>query len=134
MKRYIIAYVVGLMTMLALDACWLMFVGPILYWPRIGAILLDQPVIWASVAFYLIYQAGVLVLAVRQGWRAGSAIVATRYGAVLGFVAYATYDLTNNATLRLWSTTITVADIAWGTILTAVAATTACAASRRFGD
>jgi uncharacterized membrane protein len=76
--------------------------------------------------------AGVVILAEQPGLRSGSWTTAASHGAVLGCVAYATYDLTNQATLRNWSGLITVSDIAWGTVLTAIAATAGYAAAWRW--
>jgi uncharacterized membrane protein len=107
------------------DAVWLSQVGPGVYRPTLDAVLrppedpLNLP---AAVVFYLAYIAGILAIAVwpnRERSLRDTAVA----GALLGAMAYATYDLTNQATLKVWSTTITVADIAWGTFITALAAT-----------
>jgi len=83
-----------------------------------------------AVAFYLLFAAGLVVLAVRPGLEAGSLRLATGNGAMLGLVAYATYDLTNQATLRNWTTALTLTDLAWGTLLSAIAATVGYLAAR----
>ena len=75
-----------------------------------------------AVLFYLVYIAGLTFFAVRPALASGSLGTALLYGAAFGFVAYATYDLTNQATLKNWSTVLTVADLAWGTVLSAGAA------------
>jgi uncharacterized membrane protein len=85
--------------------------------------MLDRPVIWAAVLFYVLYLLGVVVLAVLPAVDGGGWMAAARTGAVLGLVAYATYDLTNQATLRDWPVQITVLDLIWGTFVTTVAAT-----------
>ena len=64
-----------------------------------------------------------MILAVRPALDQSSLRLAAGNGALLGFFAYATYDLTNQATLRNWSTSLTLADLAWGTALSAAAAT-----------
>ncbi|WP_309646371.1 DUF2177 family protein, partial [Phenylobacterium sp.] len=92
----------------------------------------------AAIAFYLIYIGGVLLLAILPAVREDAGWTrALLNGALLGFVAYATYDLTNQATLKVWHTSITLADIGWGTFLTASAATAGFLAYRwaegRFG-
>ena len=74
-----------------------------------------------AIAFYLIYIAGIVLLAVAPNRDAGLVKTAVA-GAILGFVAYATYDLTNQATLKVWSTRITLIDLTWGTFVTAVSA------------
>ena len=121
--RPVLAYVAVLVVMGALDFAWLTTAVPRLYRPLLGSLLAPQPRMAAAVLFYLLYGAGVVVLAVLPAhgqWRA-----AAGYGAILGLIAYGTYDLTNQATLRDWPVTITLVDMAWGTVLTAVAATTA---------
>ena len=75
----------------------------------------------AAIAFYLIYVAGIVALAIVPALRESSGMRAVAMGATLGFVAYATYDLTNQATLRVWPLHLTLIDLAWGTLLTAAA-------------
>jgi len=76
-----------------------------------------------AVLFYLVYMAGLVFFAVAPAIASGRWTSALANGAALGLVAYATYDLTNQATLRSWSTTITILDLCWGTVLSAIAAT-----------
>ena len=83
-----------------------------------------------AAAFYLLYVAGILFFAVFPALATGRWTTALGRGAALGLVAYATYDLTNAATLRGWSTTVTIADLCWGTALTALAATVGYLATR----
>ena len=81
----------------------------------------------------MIYLLGVMVFAVAPALKAGHAWAATRRGALFGFFAYATYDLTNQATLVFWSTRITLLDLAWGTFVTAAGATAGYWAGRTVG-
>ena len=120
--RYLWAFIGSGLAMAALDAIWLTQVGPRLYRPAIGELLADKPDMRAAVAFYLIYVCGIVFLAVSPALRDGSLMRATTAGAVLGLVAYATYDLTNQATLKVWPLHVTLVDVAWGTLLTAAAA------------
>ncbi|OGN42342.1 MAG: hypothetical protein A2623_04900 [Caulobacterales bacterium RIFCSPHIGHO2_01_FULL_70_19] len=120
--RYLWAFIGSGLAMAALDAIWLTQVGPRLYRPAIGELLADKPDMRAAVAFYLIYVCGIVFLAVSPALRDGSLMRATIAGAVLGLVAYATYDLTNQATLKVWPLHVTLVDVAWGTLLTAAAA------------
>lgn len=119
---YIAAYVCSMVVFLALDAVWLTTMSNRLYRPVLGDLLAAKPDVPAAIAFYIIYGLGVTFLAIAPGLKEGSGARAAINGAVLGLVAYATYDLTNQATLRTWSIRLTVADIAWGAALTAVAA------------
>ena len=108
-----------------------------LYRPVLGPILADKPDMQAAVAFYLISIFGTVFLAIAPALRQGAWQRAVINGAVLGFVAYATYDLTNQATLKVWSLHLTLIDLAWGTTLTSVSALggylSARWAERRFG-
>jgi uncharacterized membrane protein len=72
--------------------------------------------------FYLLYITGILVFAVRPGVAAGSWQTALVMGALFGFFCYMTYDMTNYATLRVWSLKVTILDLIWGTFLTGTAA------------
>jgi len=120
--RYLLAYLGSGVVMAILDAIWLTTVGPRLYRPAIGELLAPEPNLRIAVVFYLVYVAGIVFLAVTPALRDASALRAVTSGAVLGLVAYATYDLTNQATLRVWPTHVTLIDLAWGTCVTAAAA------------
>lgn len=120
--RYLLAYLGSGLVMAVLDAVWLTTVGPRLYRPAIGELLAPEPNLRIAVVFYLLYVAGIVFLAVTPALRDGSAVRALVSGAVLGLVAYATYDLTNQATLRVWPTHVTLIDLAWGTVVTAASA------------
>ncbi|WP_312407427.1 DUF2177 family protein [Rhizobium sp.] len=121
MKRYLVAYFVALIAMVLIDAVWLSTMADRLYRPVMGDILAPQFSLVPALVFYLIYPAGLVFLAVRPALRQGVLSAAILSGAVLGFTAYATYDLTNQATLIRWSTALTIADLCWGTFLSAIA-------------
>ena len=121
MKRYVVAYLVTLIAMVAIDAVWLSTMADRLYRPVMGDMLAPQFRLVPAIVFYLIYPAGLVFLAVRPALRQGALSAAILSGAVMGFTAYATYDLTNQATLIRWSTTLTIADLCWGTFLSAIA-------------
>lgn len=131
--RYLWAFIGSGVAMAVLDAIWLTQVGPRLYRPAIGELLADKPDMRAAVAFYLIYVCGIVFIAVSPALRDGSLLRATTMGAALGFVAYATYDLTNQATLKVWPLHVTLIDVAWGTVLTAAAAAAGYWLAARFG-
>jgi uncharacterized membrane protein len=108
--------------MLALDAVWLTFMSENFYRPRLGNLLAPSFKIAPALAFYAIYLVGVTRFAVLPALREGGWERAALDGALFGLVAYATYDLTNQATLREWSSTVTIVDLLWGSFLTSVAA------------
>lgn len=122
MKRYVYGYLATGAAFLVLDFIWLTLSAPRLYRPVIGEIMADTVNFTAAAAFYLIYLTGVFVLAILPAAQANSWKRLLVHAAVFGFCAYATYDLTNQATLKVWSTTITLIDLAWGTFLTTTAA------------
>ncbi|MGV1792309.1 DUF2177 family protein [Rhizobium lusitanum] len=122
MKSYIVAYVATLIVFVAIDFIWLSSMADRLYRPVLGDMLAPGFRMAPALVFYLVYACGLTILAVRPGLTSGSLAVASLYGAVLGFTAYATYDLTNQATLRNWSTALTIADLIWGTLLSSIAA------------
>ena len=131
MIKYLSAYVWAGIAFLAVDSVWLTQVGPHLYRPTLDAILAEQVNLAAAGAFYAVYVLGMTLLVIS---RAGSVRSAGVNGALLGAVAYATYDLTNQATLRVWSTNISLADIGWGTFVTGVACIAGYLAWRTAGN
>ncbi|MFK3779785.1 DUF2177 family protein [Agrobacterium sp. NPDC089420] len=122
MKTYLAAYFLTLVAFLVIDFIWLSTMASRLYRPAIGDLLADNFRLAPAIVFYLVYAAGLTFLAVRPAFLSGEWTTALLYGAVVGFMAYATYDLTNQATLKSWSTTLTVADLLWGTFVSAAAA------------
>ncbi|RZJ00970.1 MAG: DUF2177 family protein [Brevundimonas sp.] len=122
MIKYIAAWLGAGATFAAIDAVWLTVMGQRLYRPVLGPILADKPDMKAAVLFYLVSISGTVFLAIDPALREGAWQRAALNGAVLGFVAYATYDLTNQATLNVWSTRLTIIDLCWGTALTTLSA------------
>ncbi len=137
MIKYVFAYLGAGITFAVIDAVWLTTMTDRLYKPVLGPILADKPDMRAAVLFYLISIAGTVFLAIAPALKDGGWTRAAISGAALGFVAYATYDLTNQATLAIWQTKLTVIDLIWGTFLTTVSATGGYFAARwaegRFG-
>lgn len=137
MIKYVAAYLGAGLTFAAIDFVWLTTMTNRLYKPVIGPIMADKPDMKAAVAFYLISTAGTVFLAIAPALKEGNWTRAAINGAVLGFVAYATYDLTNQATLAVWQTKLTIIDLIWGTTLTMLSATGGYFAARwaegRFG-
>ena len=122
MKTFLRTYLLTLLTFIALDALWLGLVAPQLYRAQIGHLLAEQ-VNWpAAVLFYALYVAGMVVFVSGPALRSGDLRQAFIRGALFGFITYATYDLTNLATLRAWPVLITIVDMAWGTTLGALTA------------
>ena len=121
MSNYLYAFLTALGTMTILDAAWLGLLAPAFYKKHIGFIMADTPNWLAAIAFYLIFILGVTVFVVYPGWKNVDSLVKVGLlGALFGLVTYATYDLTNQATLKNWPHIVTIVDLLWGTILTAV--------------
>ena len=123
MPKYLVAYVAAAAVFVVVDVVWIGLIAQKLYRRELGSLLLDKPNLAAAVPFYLLYLAGTVWFATRPGLQAGSWSVALFNGALFGLIAYATYDLTNMATLKGYSWTVVAADLAWGVFLTAVVAT-----------
>ena len=130
MLKYVAAYIGSGVAFAAVDFVWLSTMTNKLYKPVLGPIMAPKPNMTAAVLFYLIMIGGIVFLAIAPALRENSLPRAAINGAVLGFVAYATYDLTNQATLSVWSTRLTVLDLLWGTLLTTVAASAGYLAGR----
>lgn len=122
MLQYATAYLITVSVFLAIDFVWLSRVAKRFYRDRLGDLLLDKPRMGAAVAFYAAYVIGIVIFAVAPGLREGSMVTAGIYGALFGFFAYATYDMTNYATLRNWPLSVALVDTAWGTVLTGFSA------------
>jgi uncharacterized membrane protein len=128
MKSHLIAYVITLIVLAGVDFVWLSRMGDALYRPTMGDMALSGFRAVPGVVFYLIYVAGVVYFAVAPALAGAGVATAALNGAIFGLCAYGTYDLTNQATLKNWSTLLSIVDMAWGTALTAVSASIACVA------
>lgn len=130
---FLVAFGVAAGVFLAMDAVWLTLMRTRLYEPGIGHLLAPQVDMVAAVLFYLLFWLGVVVFAVRPFEREEPWYRATLRGSFFGLVTYATYDLTNQATLIDWPWWLTAIDLAWGTFITGTAASIAhLAACRKF--
>lgn len=128
-RRFAIAYATTLIAFLLLDAVWLTTMAERLYRPAIGHLMRTGFAWQPALAFYVLYILGLVVFGVINGLARGRPAVAAGRCALLGLIAYATYDLTNQATLRDWPWAVTLADLAWGTFASALAGALACRAT-----
>jgi uncharacterized membrane protein len=128
---YGIAYGVATLLMAGLDFLWLSNTAGPIYHKALGAVMAENPDMRAAIAFYVVYIFGILFFAVRPALAAGDWKVALLSGALFGFFAYATYDLTNLSTLKVWSLPVSLIDIAWGTLLSGIVASAAALAALR---
>lgn len=123
MWPYALSYVVFAIVFGIMDFIWLTTAVPRFYQPAIGSILAENVRAAPAALFYLTYVAGVVFFVLAPTVTTGDWKQAAIRGAALGLVAYATYDLTNQATLSVWPTRLTVVDLSWGVFATAIAST-----------
>jgi uncharacterized membrane protein len=122
---YVVAYIGVLVVFGAIDATWLTIMGPVFYRPVLADILAPSLRIAPAIAFYLVYPIGVVMFAVLPALRSASVASVFLLALSFGAIAYATYDLTNYATLRNWTLQITALDIVYGALASGVAASLA---------
>jgi len=103
---------------LVIDVIWLSYSVKFLYRPQLGPLLTDKPVMWAAILFYLMYVIGLAVIVLQPAINNDSIFQAFFHGAILGIVAYGTYNLTNMATVKNWSPLVVFIDMFWGGFLT----------------
>lgn len=130
MTAFLRCYVLVLPVLLIADGLWLGLVARGFYRRAMGPLLSDTFRLDVAALFYLLYAAGLVILAVQPGLARGSAGRAALLGGLLGLVAYAAYDLTNLATLRGFPARVVIVDMAWGTLVSAGAAGVAAALAR----
>jgi uncharacterized membrane protein len=121
MNPHLAGYLAVLCVIVALDLLWLGFIAKAMYQQAIGHLMAEQPRLLAASAFYVLYAAGLMIFAVMPHAEDPTWGKAVWMGALFGFFAYATYDLSNLATLRNWPVGLSLIDMAWGTLLSAAA-------------
>lgn len=116
-------YVYALVSLLLIDGAWLAVMVPWVYRPKLSHLMAEKPVLWAAGVFYVLFTVGLTYLIIEPALKAGLSTGALFFRAALfGLVAYATYDLTNLATMKQWPIGITVVDMVWGAVLSGVVA------------
>lgn len=123
MMNYIVTYLVALFVFFAIDIVWLVFVARNLYRNELGYIMSPRPNWLAAGIFYLIFILGLVFFVINPALEKNSWVYALLVGMFFGFVTYATYDLTNLATLKDWPIKITIIDLIWGTSLGGIVST-----------
>ena len=132
MKPYFIAYGSAVVAFMIIDGLWLGLVAKSFYATQLGELLRAKFLILPAGVFYLAYTAGLVFLAVRPTMPELPLTNIALYGAIVGFLAYGTYDMTNLSTLRNWPVMVSVVDMLWGTILSASVATLSAVCVRYF--
>ena len=121
-SRSLLAFAATATVMVALDLLWLGLIARPLYQQGIGHLMAERPIVPVAALFYAVYTLGLVVFAVAPQTAETRWAVVLGSAALFGFVAYATYDLTNLATLKGWPVALTVIDMAWGTAVSVVSA------------
>jgi uncharacterized membrane protein len=121
--KLLISYALTFVVFFIVDMAWLGFIAKDLYKKYLGGFLSEQVNWTAAVIFYLLFIVGVFIFAIMPSVEKNSVVLAVTLGALFGFFTYATYDLTNLATLKGWPVTIVFIDIIWGSVLTAIVST-----------
>jgi len=116
-------YLVTLISFLVIDGIWLTVVAKNFYAKHLGFLMAKNPNLIAALIFYLIYILALVVLVLSPALQKNSLQTAIIYGALFGLCCYATYDLTNLATIANWPLIVTIVDLIWGTVLSASVAT-----------
>lgn len=117
MKTFLSLYGIAATLFIAIDAVWLTTIANSFYKNKLGHLLADKPSLGPAAVFYALYIVGLVVFVIKPGIDQSLATVAWR-GALLGLVMYATYDLTNQSTLKNWPQSLTIVDLLWGTFIT----------------
>lgn len=115
--NYIKMYLIALIVFVIIDAIWLMFISKNLYQKELGYLLTSNPNFIAAVIFYLLFLVGLVYFVINPAIGKESIKLLLISGALFGLITYATYDLTNLATIKSWPLKITIIDLIWGTSL-----------------
>ncbi len=116
------SYFLALIVFLAIDMVWLLVLSKKLYSEKLGYLMAEKPNLAAALIFYMIFIAGLLFFVIQPALIQGSWQFALLGGMFFGLVTYATYDLTNLATIRDWPIVITVVDLIWGSFVSGTTA------------
>lgn len=120
LKSILLSYLLTFVVFLIVDMLWLGVIAKNIYQKYLGSFLSENVNWTAAIIFYLLFVVGILIFAIYPAVNKDSAFNAILMGALFGFFTYATYDLTNLATLKDWPLTIVFIDILWGTTLSAI--------------
>lgn len=118
LTKYLLIYITTLISFLILDGIWLGIIAKNVYFQKIGHLISNKPNILPAVLFYLLFVSVLTYMVLIPAINEGSLSKVLINGALFGFITYATYDLTNQATLKDWPVFVTIIDILWGTFVT----------------
>lgn len=126
-------YLLSLLVFLGVDMVWLLVIAKDLYAKYLGYLMTDRPNLWAAGIFYLLFVVGLVVFVIQPALEKDSIVEAIWRGALFGLITYATYDLTNLATIKNWPLLITIVDMVWGATLSVVVAVISMILVQRLG-
>ena len=119
MKIFFVSYFIAAVAMIVIDFIWLTVMMKPFYQKQIGHLMTSTPAMLPVILFYAIFILGLIVLIISPALSGNfSYLKLFLYGALFGLVAYGTYDLTNQATLKNWPVIVTIVDLIWGALLT----------------
>lgn len=135
MLHWLGLWIVAAILFLLIDMIWLLWLGRNFYVSEIGELLRQPPNMAAAGAFYLLYVTGLMIMVIWPALQSQSILQGLLYGSLLGLIAYGTYDLTNLAVMKGFTTKIALIDMVWGTVLTGtVSAITVAISTRLSGN
>ena len=130
--QYILTYILTVVVFFIIDIGWIAGVANSFYWKHIGHLRAENPNWLAAILFYTIFIGGLIFFCIKPAIEANNFKTALLNGALFGLITYATYDLTNQATLKNWPWIVTITDIAWGIFLCASVSTVSFLLARKF--
>lgn len=130
---FIKLFTIALPVFMVIDMIWLGLVAKNLYRAQIGFLMRDDINWAAAIIFYLLFVVGLVVFVIAPAIEKNSWAHALLFGALFGVITYATYDLTNLATLKDWPLLVTMVDLAWGAVITASVSTATYFIARKIG-
>jgi uncharacterized membrane protein len=133
MAYYLKLYLATLIAFFAVDMVWLGLVARTFYREHLGFLMAPSPNWAAAIVFYLLFIVGILVFVVLPGLQVNSLPTTLLRAALFGLITYATYDLTNLATIKDWPVIVTVVDLIWGTVLSVIVSLAGFMAGRWLG-
>ncbi len=120
MKTLLLSFFSSLISLLIIDVVWLLTMAKRFYAHHLGSIMSESPNLLPAGVFYLLYALGLSIFIVLPALQNNSSFLRVfLLGALFGLIAYATYDLSNQATLKNWPLIVTIVDLLWGSLLTA---------------
>ncbi len=131
MKQIMLEYVTAAALFLAADFIWLRSMGPSFYAAELGGLLREQPDLLVAVGFYLLFVAGLVFFVIHPAMAGKPLLSVAAAGAFFGLIAYATYDLTNLATVKGFTAKVAAVDMAWGAVLSGTVSLVTVALLRR---